>query len=93
METDQKPLVTIDKKHMIDISPRVQRHIVRSFKYLPLKLVYKKGVDIPVADVLSCVTPMDPENNIKLPIIAINMITTRILMSTHCQGSISSKLE
>ena len=32
--------------------------------------------DIPVADVLSRVTPMDPENNIKLPIIAVNMITT-----------------
>ena len=32
----------IDKKHMIDIGPRVQRHIVRSFPYLPFKVVYKK---------------------------------------------------
>ena len=40
--------------------------------------MYKKGIDIPVADALSCVTPMDPEDNIKLPIIAVNMITTRI---------------
>ena len=30
-ETDQKPLVSIYKKHMVDISPRVQRLIVRSF--------------------------------------------------------------
>ena len=78
---------------MIDISPRVQRLIVRSFPYLPFKVVYKKGVDIPVADALSNVTPMDPEDNIKLPIIAGNIITTRILMSTDCQGSFSNKLE
>ena len=78
---------------MIDISPRVQRLIVRSFPYLPFKVVYKKGIDIPVADALSHVTPMDPENNIKLTIIAVNMITTRILMSTDCQGSFSNKLD
>ena len=30
LETDQKPLVTIYKKHMIDISPRVQRLTVNN---------------------------------------------------------------
>ena len=93
LETDQKPLVSIYKKHMIDISPRVQRLIVRSFPYLPFKVVYKKGVDIPVADALSRVTPMDQEDNIRLPIIAVNMITTRVLMSTSDQGSFSNKLQ
>ena len=34
LETDQKPLVSIYKKHMVDISPRVQRLIVRSFPYV-----------------------------------------------------------
>ena len=29
LETDQKPLVSIYKKHMVDISPGVQRLIVR----------------------------------------------------------------
>ena len=43
LETDQKPLVSIYKKHMVDISPRVQRLIVRSFPYLPFHVVYKKG--------------------------------------------------
>ena len=76
LEADQKPLVSIYKKHMIDISPRVQRLIVRSFPYLLFKVVYKKGVDIQVADALSKVTPMDPEDYIKLPIIAVNMIIT-----------------
>ena len=93
LETDQKPLVSIYKKHMIDISPRVQRLTVRSSPLLPFKVVYKKGVDIPVADALSHVTPMDPEDKIKLPIITDNMITTRILMSTDFQGSFSNKLE
>ena len=57
LETDQKPLVSIYKKHMVDISPRVQRLIVRSFPYQPFNVIYKKGKDIPVADALSRVTP------------------------------------
>ena len=79
--------------HMIDISPRVQRLIVRYFPYLPFKVVYKKGTDIPVADALSHVTPMDPEDNTQLQIIAVNMITTQILMSVESQGSFSNKLD
>ena len=93
LETDQKPLVSIYKKHMVDISPTVQRLIVRSFPYLPFKVVYKKGKDIPVADALSRVTPMDPEDNIQLPIIAVNMITTCILISVQPQDSFSKKLD
>ena len=93
LETDQKPLVSIYKKHMVDISPRVQRLIVRSFPYLPFKVVYRKGKDIPVPDALSHVTPMDPEDNIQLPIIAVNMITTQILMSVESQSSFSNKLD
>ena len=57
LETDQKPLVSIYKKHMVDISPRVQRLIVRSFPYVPFIVIYRKGTDIPVADALSRVTP------------------------------------
>ena len=49
--------------------------------------------DIPVVDALSHVTAMDPEDNIQLPIISVNMITTRILMSVHPQDSFSNKLD
>ena len=87
LETDQKPLVSVYKKHMVDISPRVQRLIVRSYPYLPFKVVYKKGKDIPVADSLNHVTPVDPEDNIQLP------ITTCILMSIESQDSFSNKLD
>ena len=93
LETDQKPLVSIYKKHMVDISPRVQRLIVRSFPYLPFKVIYRKGTDIPVADALSHVTPMDPEDNIQLPIKAVNMITIWILMSVESQSTFSNKLD
>ena len=93
LETDQKPLVSIYKKHMVDISPRVQRLIVRSFPYQPFNVIYKKGKDIPVADALSRVTPMDLEDNIKLPIIAVNLITAHILLNAHPQGTFSRKLD
>ena len=93
LETDQKPLVSIYKKHMVDISPRVQRLIVRSFPYQPFNVIYKKGKDIPVADALSRVTPMDPEDNIKLPIIAVNLITAHILLCAHPQDTFSRKLD
>ena len=53
LETNQKPLVSIYRKHMVDISPRVQRLIGRSFPYQPFTVIYKKGKDIPVADALS----------------------------------------
>ena len=93
LETDQKPLVSIYKKHMVDISARVQRLIVRSFPYQPFNVIYKKGKDIPVACALSQVTPMDPEDNIKLPIIAVNLITVHILLSAHPQDTFSRKLD
>ena len=93
LETDHKPLVSIYKKHMVDISPRVQRLIVRSFPYQPFTVIYKKGKNIPVADALSRVTPMDPEDNIKLPIIAVNLIIKHILMFTPSQDSFSRKLD
>ena len=93
LETDQKPLVSIYKKHMVDISPRAQRLIVRSFPYQPFNVIYQKGKDIPVADALSRVAPMDPEDNIKLPIIAVKVITAHILLSAHPQDTFSRKLD
>ena len=36
---------------------------------------------------------MDPEDNIQLPIIAVNMITTQILMGVESQSSFSNKLD
>ena len=83
LETDQKPLVSIYKKHMVDISPRIQRLVVRSFPYQPFDIQYRRGKEIPLADALSRVspTPME-EDGIQLPIIAVNLITSSVPVSS-----------
>ena len=78
---------------MVDISPRAQRLIIRSFPYQPFNVIYQKGKDIPVADALSQVAPRDPEHNINLPIIAVKLITAHILLSAHPQDTFSRKLD
>ena len=83
LETDQKPLVSIYKKHMVEISPRIQRLIVRSFPYQPFDVQYKKGMEIPLADTLSRVTPTPvEEDGIQLPIVAVNLITFNLPVSS-----------
>ena len=83
LETDQKPLVSIYRKHMVDISPRIQRLIMRSFPYQPFDVHCRKGVEIPLADALSRVTltPVE-EDGIQLPIVAVNLITSNIPVSS-----------
>ena len=84
LETDQKPLVSIYKKHMVEISPRIQRLVVRSFPYQPFHVRYRKGVEIPLADALSRVTPLPmEEDGINLPIIAVNQVTVNIPCSSN----------
>ena len=84
LETDQKPLVSIYKKHMVEISPRIQRLIVRSFPYQPFNVQYRKGVEIPLADAVSHVTPLPmEEDGIQLPIIAVNLVTPNIPYSSN----------
>ena len=84
LETDQKLLVSIYKKHLVEISPRIQRLAVRSFPYQPFNMRYRKGVEIPLADALSRVTPMPmEEDGIKPPIIAVNQMTANIPYSSN----------
>ena len=83
LETDQKPLVLIYRKHMVEISPRIQRLIVRSFPYQPFDVQYRKGMEIPLADTLSRVTPTPvEEDGIQLPIVAVNLITSNLPVSS-----------
>ena len=84
LQRDQKSLVSIYKKHMVGISPRVQKLVVRSFPYQPFNVQYRKGVEIPLADTLSQVTPLPmEENGIHLPIIAVNLVTAYIPYSSN----------
>ena len=83
LETDQKPLFSIYKKHMVEISPRIQILIVRSFPYQPFDVQYKKGMEIPLADTLSRVTPTPvEEDGIQLPIVAVNLIMSNLPVSS-----------
>ena len=83
LETDQKPLASIYKKHMVDISPRIQRLVVRSFPYQLFDVQYRKGKDIPLADALSRVSPTPvEEDGIQLPIVAVNLITSSVPVSS-----------
>ena len=83
LETDQKPLVSIYKKHMVEISPRIQKLVVRSFPYQPFDIQYRRGKEIPLADALSRVTPTPvEEDGIQLPTVAVNLITSNIPVSS-----------
>ena len=83
LKTDQKPLASIYKKHMVDISPRIQRLVVRSFPYQPFDVQYRRGKDIPLADALSRVSPTPvEEDGIQLPIVAVNLITSSVPVSS-----------
>ena len=83
LETDQKPLVSIYMKHMVEILPRIQRLIVRSFPYQPFDVQYRKGMEIPLVDAPSRVTltPVE-EDGIQLPIVAVNLIMPNIPVSS-----------
>ena len=83
LKTDQKPLVSIYKKHMVEILPRIQRLIVRSFPYQPFDIQYRRGKEIPLVDALSRVTPTPvEEDGIQLPIVTVNLITSNIPVSS-----------
>ena len=79
LETDQKPLVSIYEKHLVDVSPRIQRLIIRALPY-NFHIVYVPGKLIPMANALSrnlkkLTSEDEEEDQISLPILAVNYIT------------------
>ena len=77
LETDQKQLVSIYWKLLVDVSPRIQRLIVRALPYT-FHVVYVPDKLIPMADALSWnfkFTSKDKEEDQTfLPILAVNYI-------------------
>ena len=83
LETNQKLLVSIYRKHMVEILPRIQRLVVRSFPYQPFDIQYRRGKEIPPADALSRVSPTPvEEDGIQLLIVAVNLITSSVPVSS-----------
>ena len=78
LETDQKPLVSIYQKHLIDVSPRIQRVIVCALPY-NFHIVYVPGKEILMANALLRnlrISEDKEEDQISLPILAVNYITS-----------------
>ena len=74
LQTDQKPLVSIFRKHMIDVSPRIQRITIRAWQYdfEPQHIPGKINV---IADSLSRVTPLEfQDSNAEKDILAVNFL-------------------
>ena len=74
LQTDQKPLVSIFRKHMIDVSPRIQRIAIRAWQYdfVPQHIPGRINV---IADSLSRVTPLEfQDSNAEKDILAVNFL-------------------
>ena len=74
LQTDQKPLVSIFRKHMIDVSPRIQRITIRAWQYdfVPQHIPGRIKV---IADSLSRVTPLEfQDSNAEKDILAVNFL-------------------
>ena len=75
LQTDQKPLVSIFRKHMVDVSPRIQRIAIRSWPY-DFKTEWIPGNFNKVADALSRVSPSRSEHSQEeLAVRAVNILT------------------
>ena len=87
LQTDQKPLTSIFKKHLVDVSPRVRRIAMRSWPYT-FKTEWIPGKDNAIADRLSRVSPT-PVNLIKseieLPIHQVNIIKATMEEEDVCE--------
>ena len=93
LQTDQKPLASIFRKHLVEVSPRIQRLVVRSLPYT-FDCQWVPGRDIPLADALSRNMSTDPalqmENSrIRLPILAVNLVL-RNTRNFHTDGTLIS---
>ena len=74
LQTDQKPLVSIFRKHMIDVSSRIQRITIRAWQYdfVPQHIPGRINV---IADTLSRVTPLEfQDSNAEKDILAVNFL-------------------
>ena len=75
LQMDQRPLTSIFKKHMVDVSPRIRRIAIRSWPYT-FKTEWIPGKDNAIADGLSRVSPVPVnliESEIELPIHQVNI--------------------
>ena len=69
-----KPLISIFQKHMIDVSPRIQRIAIHAREY-QFEQKYLSGKMNVITDALSRVTPLDFEaHNVDKEVLAVNIL-------------------
>ena len=74
LQTDQKPLVSIFRKHMIDVSPRIQRIPIRAWQY-DFEPQHIPGRNNVISDALSRVTPLSQDIlSPDMDILAVNFL-------------------
>ena len=74
LQTDQKPLVSIFRKHMIDVSPRIQRITIRAWQY-EFEPQHIPGRNKVISDALYRVTPLEFQDpNADKDILAVNFL-------------------
>ena len=74
LQTDRKPLVSIFRKHMIDVSSRIQRITIRAWQY-DFEPQHIPGRSNVIADSLSRVTPLEfQDSNAEKDILAVNFL-------------------
>ena len=74
LQTDQKPLVSIFRKHMVDVSPRIQRITIQAWQY-DFEPQHIPGRINVISDALSRVTPLEFQNsNADKDILAVNFL-------------------
>ena len=75
LQTDQKPLVSIFQKHMIDVPPRIQQIAICAERY-QFKPQYISGKMNVIADALSRVTLLEFEDHdVDKEVLAVNILT------------------
>ena len=74
LQTDQKPLVSIFRKHMNDVSPRIQRITIRAWQY-DFEPQHIPGRNNVISDALSRVTPLSQDiPSPGMDVIAVNFL-------------------
>ena len=74
LQTDQKPLVSIFRKQMIDVSPRIQRITICAWQY-DFEPQHIPGRNNVISDALSRVTPLEfQDSNAEKDILAVNFL-------------------
>ena len=89
LQTDQKPLRSIFKKHMTDVTPSMQRLCIRTWNY-DFTPEYLKGKSDVISDALSRVNPQQLDNSdvsddLEKEMLAVNILSTSTLQQAEIE--------